>query len=456
MPDTDKRYKDGKKKRRRGMLKGMVFDEVSHVGRGANQGAHVSLIKMDLDETPEEVAKRSFNDVIMGMELGEEMEEFMKEIYETNHALKMSIAEILYSDEYPNKKESIMESIGQFMEMMTSMVDDLELIKSFDVIKQATKRERGKDFPASDFAYTPDRERPSTWKLRLTNDPGGEPDSRIVGAAVAALGPGGFRGNRVQIPRNAMAGVKAKVRRAWLKANPDKSRDDLPAAIKKSQEEIEMEKTLEFYKAMSVLSDDEKSYFNGLSESEQEKIVKEDSTEEAIVEAVKKGMKTVKKSQENDETFSMNGVEVKKSDVGEAAFAVMKAQQVQIEQANKDAKDAREKLEKADLEKEAAELFPNLPGTAEEKGAVLKSIRALPADQQEKQIQMLKAGDEAISKQMDEKGHGETGGDEATATHKLEKMAKEYAEEHSVTFAKAYSVVMETPEGSALYEESLA
>ncbi len=98
---------------------------------------------------------------------------------------------------------------------------------------KATKREDGKDFPASDYAYVPDATKSSTWKLRLTSTPGGKPDARIVGAAVAALGKG-FRGQKVQIPAAALAGVKAKVRAAWRKANPDKKAEDMPAAIKEA------------------------------------------------------------------------------------------------------------------------------------------------------------------------------------------------------------------------------
>jgi len=96
-----------------------------------------------------------------------------------------------------------------------------------------TKREDGKDFPAGDYAYVPDPQKPSTWKLRLTSTPGGKPDARIVGAAAAALGPG-FRGQKVQIPADDLAAVKRKVRSAWRKANPDKGADEMPGGIKEA------------------------------------------------------------------------------------------------------------------------------------------------------------------------------------------------------------------------------
>lgn len=100
----------------------------------------------------------------------------------------------------------------------------------------ATKTEDGKSFPASDYAYVPDPDMPSTWKLRLTSSPGADPDAQTVGAAIAALGKG-FRGNKVEIPSEALAGVKAKVKSAWKKANPDKAEEDMPAVIASANEQ---------------------------------------------------------------------------------------------------------------------------------------------------------------------------------------------------------------------------
>src|ERR1700746_4042522 len=105
-----------------------------------------------------------------------------------------------------------------------------DMLNEYGEITFATKTEGGKSFPASDYAYVPDPNMPSTWKLRLTATPGGGPDAHIVGAAVAALGKG-FRGKKVQIPAADLPKVKAKVRAAWLKANPDKTSKDLPTII---------------------------------------------------------------------------------------------------------------------------------------------------------------------------------------------------------------------------------
>lgn len=112
----------------------------------------------------------------------------------------------------------------------------LDEIESFDednmsMSKAATKREDGEDFPAAAFAYVPDPESPSTWKLRLWDSLDEKETVAQVSRAVSALSPSGFRGNRVQIPAEDLASVKAKVRAAWRQVNgPDR---ELPAILKR-------------------------------------------------------------------------------------------------------------------------------------------------------------------------------------------------------------------------------
>lgn len=100
------------------------------------------------------------------------------------------------------------------------------------------KTEAGVQFPARCYAYVPDPTKPDTWKLPLFANPNDRtPDAGMVGNAIAALGKG-FRGNKVQIPMEDMAAVKAKVRAAWKAANPDKSMDDMPDAISGMNERV--------------------------------------------------------------------------------------------------------------------------------------------------------------------------------------------------------------------------
>ncbi len=105
--------------------------------------------------------------------------------------------------------------------------------------KAETKTEGGVDFPAAAYAYVPDPATPSGWKLRLWEDLDLKETARQVGMAMAALGPGGFRGNRVQIPTADLAGVKRRVLAAWRKVHPDAATADEPAMLKKGDGTME-------------------------------------------------------------------------------------------------------------------------------------------------------------------------------------------------------------------------
>jgi hypothetical protein len=74
---------------------------------------------------------------------------------------------------------------------------------------------------ASDYAYVPDPELTSTWKLNIS-------DSRHTAAAVAALGKG-FRGQKVSIPEKDLPAVKRKVATAYRKFFPS---NDVPPILK--------------------------------------------------------------------------------------------------------------------------------------------------------------------------------------------------------------------------------
>lgn len=94
------------------------------------------------------------------------------------------------------------------------------------------KTEDGVKFPAAAFAYVPDTEKPSEWKLRLWEDPDKEVTRKQLGAAAAALSPGGFRGNRVEIPKEDLPAVKRKIRSAYRSL--DISDEDMPRWIKEA------------------------------------------------------------------------------------------------------------------------------------------------------------------------------------------------------------------------------
>lgn len=96
--------------------------------------------------------------------------------------------------------------------------------------KAAMKTEGGDAYPAEAFAYVPDPERPSTWKLRLWDSPEERETIAQVSRAVSAISPTGFRGERVDIPAADLPAVKGRLRAAWRRVNgPER---DLPRILK--------------------------------------------------------------------------------------------------------------------------------------------------------------------------------------------------------------------------------
>ena len=95
------------------------------------------------------------------------------------------------------------------------------------------KTEGGQKYPAAAFAYVPDAEKPSTWKLRLWESPSLKVTRKQLGAAASAFSPGGHRGQPVQLPSGEVAKVKGRIRAAYrsLKVEPQ----NIPKSVQEAE-----------------------------------------------------------------------------------------------------------------------------------------------------------------------------------------------------------------------------
>lgn len=98
--------------------------------------------------------------------------------------------------------------------------EDKDIIE--DLLKAEGKTVDGVKRPASDFAYTPEKDKPSTWKLPIY-------DKEHASLAAQAISSSGLMGNKVEIPSTELPAVKRKVKAAYKKFYPDK---DLPEVLK--------------------------------------------------------------------------------------------------------------------------------------------------------------------------------------------------------------------------------
>lgn len=126
-----------------------------------------------------------------------------------------------------------------------------EAQEAAETVEFATRTDDGKEYPASAYLYVPDPDKPSTWKLRIKEYVGDtlKVTREQLGRAAAAFSPGGFRGNRVELPSGEVAKVKAKLRSLYREIGV--SEDDIPAHIK-NEETQDMDKLIAYLKELGI------------------------------------------------------------------------------------------------------------------------------------------------------------------------------------------------------------
>ncbi len=162
---------------------------------------------------------------------------------------------------------------------------------------------------------------------------------------------------------------------------------------------------------------------------------------EAVDKAVKAELAKRDEIAKGDETFESDGVTIRKSEVGENTFKLLKSQ--------------AEKIEIAEFTKRAEGEFAHLPGETVAKAKAVRAVSKLGKEDREAVETMLKAGEKAMADAMKVIGKGGSN-DGNTAESKLDALAKTHAETHKVDFTKAYNAVLETAEGRELYAQSKA
>ena len=301
--------------------------------------------------------------------------------------------------------------------------------------KAKTASVDGEQRPASDFAYVPDKDKPSTWKLPIF-------DASHVSAALAALGKG-YRGKKVSIPDEERGKVLATVRRAYREHYPDKELPELleksgdtPMPENKTPEQLQKEldaanaRTADL-EVLAKMSDAEKTYMGKMSDEDKKKFMEMDAEDR------KKAMGVAKAA---DESFvDTMGQTIVKSEVGDAAYGFMKSQNEQLA-----------KMQEDNAQREALELVkslcPNLPGEAGAMaGAIRKCKASLSADEFSVLEKALKAGDTAMQARTVAKVHDKPVGNEDAQKAYDEGIAKVMADKN---ISKA--AAMQSSEGLAL------
>lgn len=220
---------------------------------------------------------------------------------------------------------------------------------------------------------------------------------------------------------------------------------DIIAALAKRDEELAVAKSV------AGMSDMEKAHYDGLMKADPAKA-------KAFLDMNEADRKMqCKKAADADETLSVGGATIAKSMVGDQAFAVMKAQQAQIEEQREAFAKAQEAMADQTFAKRASDDFPHLAGTVEDRAAVLKHIAKAPEAVQKAAEAILKAAEGSAKLAFKSVGHGngQVTKTEGNAEAELTKLATELVKSSAgkLTFAKAYDqVALANP---ALYEAAL-
>ncbi len=200
---------------------------------------------------------------------------------------------------------------------------------------------------------------------------------------------------------------------------------------------------------VAKMSDKEKVYFEKLDEAGKAEFLKM---------APDARMKIVQKSELDDEVLNVDGRVIRKSEVGSSLFEILKVQNTLIQSAKAQAELELEKR----LEQEAIQLvekeYGNLPGEVLLKAKILRHINCIQDETLRKGfMELLKSANAAFQKFFVPAG-ASAGGSQSgsSAQAKLEKMAKDYAQEHKVSISEAWKAIANSEEGNELYKEHLA
>jgi hypothetical protein len=132
---------------------------------------------------------------------------------------------------------TIVPSIGEDSVILGEPVEvEVVYLPVAMMTNEASKMEKGDEYQASDYLYAPDKAKPSTWKLKIAEYVDGKKTitAAQVGKAIAAVSPGGYRGQQVDLPADVVPGIKKKLRALWKKVNPDAKASEMPGHLKEN------------------------------------------------------------------------------------------------------------------------------------------------------------------------------------------------------------------------------
>lgn len=217
---------------------------------------------------------------------------------------------------------------------------------------------------------------------------------------------------------------------------PEEKKAAEQAAAAQKAEMDNLKKRAERAESVAGLSDNHRSHFRLLKGADADAFLAQSETERD---------EAIRKAQEANRIIykSEDGTEFRQSD---DPRLVEMAKKLDLEQ--KKRKEMEMAACKAELEKLAGELT-HIPGTAEDRMALVKGIQSLPVGEREKAMTALKAQNERLGKSFQRAGTAAMPADDTLDP--LDALAAELAKKDNITFEQAYSKALNTAQGQKLY-----
>lgn len=210
----------------------------------------------------------------------------------------------------------------------------------------------------------------------------------------------------------------------------------------------DLQKRAERAEAVVALDASRREHFDSLSKAEQTEFL-----DLSVIEQNKQVVDFAKRAEEADpvEYTMEDGTELRKS-AGAVTIKLAK----QADATAKENAELRKASDHAKFEKRAKEELEHLPGSVETHVAILKAVEGIEdEDTRKSAVETIKAHSVAFSAADETLGTTAAPPAEGSADSKLDAMAKAHAKENNMTFAKAYSKIIITPEGRELYGQTL-
>lgn len=232
--------------------------------------------------------------------------------------------------------------------------------------------------------------------------------------------------------------------------NASKERTSMPDNKPSENQDLEQkvdELTKRANRAESViaLSPEHRAHFDQLEGDAADEFLGKSATErDAILRAEAEADKVVYKA--------ADGTEFRASDDSRIV-----AQAKRADQAIAKAEAAEKRAEDAELRKRAETTLSHSPGTIEERMETLRAVESIQDENaRETSLKQLRAGNDALKAAFESNGSTDSGGaGDETPMGQLDALVAKVAKDENLSEADAYTKVLETPEGQALYAKAV-